>query len=105
MSTYTQIYFHIVFSTKNRELVLSDDRRESLFHYISGIIKNKQSHLYRINGVRDHVHLATSLHPTVSLASLMKDIKVASSQWIKENRVFLNFSHWQDGYGAFTFCH
>ncbi len=102
MSTHTQIYYHIVFSTKERVPVLKVDRREDLFRYIWGIAKNYESHLYRINGTEDHVHILTSLHPTVSLADLVKNIKASSSLWIKENSVFRSFSHWQDGYGAFT---
>lgn len=35
----------------------------------------------------------------------MKDIKLASSDWIKENGVFRRFSHWQEGYGAFTLAY
>jgi len=105
MSTYTQIYYHIVFSTKEREPVLKADRRQDLFGYVWGILKNKQGHLYRINGVEDHVHIFSSLHPMVSLANLVKEIKTSSSQWIKERRVFPSFSHWQDGYAAFTHCH
>ena len=102
MSTYTQILYHIVFSTKEREASLTADRREDLFRYIWGIVKNKHSHLYRINGTGDHVHLLTSLHPTVCLADFVREIKTASSRWIRENRVFSGFTHWQDGYGAFT---
>jgi len=30
------------------------------------------------------VHLATHVHPTVAVSSLVKDIKVSSSIWIKE---------------------
>ncbi len=102
MSTHTQICYHIVFSTKDRQPVLRADRREELFRYIWGILKNRQCHLYRINGVDDHLHILTSLHPTVSLADLVKDIKVGSSGWIKENLIFRKFSNWQDGYAAFT---
>ena len=101
-STYTQIYYHIVFSTKERMPALTKDRREDLFRYIWGIIKNKQSHLYRIGGVEDHIHILTSLHPTVALAAFVKAIKVGSNEWIKESRVFPAFTHWQDGYSAFT---
>ena len=75
MSTHTQICYHVVFSTKDRQPVLRPDRREDLFRYIWGILKNRQSHLYRINGTEDHVHILTSLHPTVSLADLVKDVK------------------------------
>jgi REP element-mobilizing transposase RayT len=102
MSTHTQICYHIVFSTKERVPALKADRREDLFRYIWGILKNRESHLYRINGTEDHLHILTSLHPTVNLADLVKKIKTGSSLWIKENSVFRTFSHWQDGYGAFT---
>jgi putative transposase len=105
MSTYTQIYYHIVFSTKDRMPALRPDRREDLFRYTWGILKNKDSHLYRIGGVEDHIHILTSLHPTICLAELVKDITISTSKWIKDNGVFPTFTHWQDGYGAFTVSH
>jgi REP element-mobilizing transposase RayT len=103
MSTYTQILYHIVFATKDRRPVLVDARRDDLFRYTSGVIKNSHSRPVWTNGVKDHVHILLSLHPTVALAELLKDIKVASSIWIKENGVFPNFVNWQEGYGAFTY--
>ncbi|HTB08035.1 MAG TPA: IS200/IS605 family transposase [Bacteroidia bacterium] len=103
MSTYTQILYQIVFSTKNRELTLLGKNRQELFKYISGILKNKQCHLYQINGVEDHLHIITHLHPSISLASLIKDIKLASSDHIKTHELFPGFKGWQDGYGAFTY--
>ncbi len=103
MSTYTQILYQIVFSTKNREKVLAKENRPEMFKYIWGILENKKCHLYRINGVEDHLHIVTHLHPSMALASLIKDIKVASSSFIKEKQLFENFTGWQDGYGAFTY--
>jgi putative transposase len=105
MSTYTQICYHLVFSTKNRERTLTAQRREDLFRYVWGIIQNHESHLYRIGGVEDHVHILTTLHPKVALADLVKDIKVGSWHWISEGRVFPRFTHWQEGYAAFTVSH
>ncbi|PIQ49292.1 MAG: transposase [Cytophagales bacterium CG12_big_fil_rev_8_21_14_0_65_40_12] len=103
MSTYTQIIYQIVFGTKNREPTLTKENRDELFKYIWGLLENKKCHLYRINGVEDHLHIVTHLHPTVSLASLVKDIKLASAEYIKVNQLFKNFKGWQDGYGAFTY--
>ena len=102
MSTYTQLLYHIVFSTKNREIVLKKDRREEMFKYIWGVIKNHKSHLYRINAEYDHIHILTHIHPTIALSDFVKNIKVSSSKWIKENNIFNNFGSWQDGYGGFT---
>jgi putative transposase len=103
MSTYTQILYQIVFSTKYRERTLTKNNRDTLYKYIWGLLKNKKCHLYRINGVEDHIHIVTDLHPSVALSSLVKDIKVSSSLYIKEQNLFENFTSWQEGYGAFTY--
>ena len=103
MSTYTQILYQIVFATRARERALAPNNRPQLFKYIWGILQNNKCHLYRINGVDDHIHILTHLHPTVALSDLVKGIKVASSDFIKENNLFDNFNAWQEGYGAFTY--
>lgn len=105
MSTYTQILYQIVFSTKRRKPALARENRPELFKYIWGLLKNKKCHLYRINGVEDHIHIVTHIHPTVAPAFLVKDIKIASSGYIKENDLFPDFEEWQDGYGAFTYSY
>ena len=103
MSTYTQILYQIVFSTKNRERTLEKQNRPELFRYITGILKRKNCHLYQIGGVEDHIHIVTHLHPSIALASLVKDIKLASSEHIKLQALFEDFPGWQEGYGAFTY--
>lgn len=103
MSTYTQILYQLVFSTWNHEETLAVKGQESLYKYISGILKNKNCHLYQINGVEDHIHIVTHIHPTIALATLIKDIKLACSSWNKTTGIFKNFNGWQDGYGAFTY--
>jgi REP element-mobilizing transposase RayT len=103
MSSYTQILYQIIFSTKNRENVLIKTNREKLYKYIWGILKNKKCILYRINGVEDHIHIVTHVHPSIAISSLVKDIKVSSSIWIKEQGLFPAFKAWQKGYGAFTY--
>ena len=103
MSTYTQIIYQIVFGTKRREPTLTKNNREDLYKYISGILESKKCHLYRIGGVEDHIHILTHLHPSVALGNLVKDIKMASTDFIKKEKLFMNFRGWQEGYGAFTY--
>jgi len=81
---------------------LTKDNREQLFRYIWGFIKNNKHHLYRIGGADDHLHILLSLHPTVPLADFIRQLKISTSKWIKENKIFPAFSFWQEGYGAFT---
>lgn len=103
MSTYTQILYQIVFSTKNRERTLTKNNRERVFKFMSDVLKNKKCHLYQIGGVEDHIHIITHLHPEVALSSLVKDLKLGSTDLIKTERLFNNFNGWQNGFGAFTY--
>ena len=103
MSSFRQIFYHIIFGTKYRQPTIDEPYCRELYQYISGVIKNKNCHLYRINGVEDHVHLFSDLHPVVSLSDYIKDIKVSTSLWMKESGKFPQFEAWQEGYGAFTY--
>ena len=103
MSSYRQIFYQIVFSTKHREPTLNMEHDATLYKYMWGIIQNKNCHLYQINGIEDHIHIVTDLHPYICLADLVKDIKVASSIWLKGCGLFPNFTSWQLGYAAFTY--
>jgi REP element-mobilizing transposase RayT len=102
MSTYTQLMYHIVFSTKHREPTLVQDQKKRLFAYIHQLLTKKNCHLYRINGVEDHLHILTHIHPTIAIATLVKDIKLAADELIYREGIFPKFKGWQDGYGAFT---
>ena len=89
MSTYTQILYQIVFSTKHRKPTLIKQNREELFRFIWGILEKKNCHLYRINGVEDHIHVLTHIHPTVSLSSLIKDKKYQAHCISKTKNCFM----------------
>ena len=103
MSTYGHALYQLVYSTKYREKTLIKKDREILFRYIWGILNDKKCHLYRIGGVEDHIHIIVDVHPTNSISDLIKDTKLASSDFIKKNNLFPNFNGWQTGYAYFTY--
>jgi putative transposase len=102
MSSYRLLFYHIVFRTKNSLPTIRQDNVVQLYAYITGIIKHKNSHPYRINGTEDHLHLLTDIHPSFAIADFMRDLKTASSLWMKNSGFFPSFNGWADGYGAFT---
>jgi putative transposase len=102
MSSYRQLLYHIVFRTMESRPTIRPDHSDPLFAYITGIIKNKHSHLYRINGVANHIHLLTDIHPSIALADFLRDVKASSSLWMKESGLFPDFNGWAAGYGAFS---
>lgn len=103
MSSYRQILYHIVFRTKDSQKTLNLTNSDELYKYIWGIIKNRNGFLYRINGMEDHIHILSDLHPSVALADYVRDIKTASSKWLKECDNFPEFSGWADGYCSLTY--
>lgn len=103
MSSYRQILYHIIFRTKNSYKTLVNEHSNDLYAYISGIIRNKGCFVYQINGAEDHIHILSDLHPTLALADFMRDMKTASSIWLKESPKFPGFESWSDGYAALTY--
>jgi putative transposase len=100
--TLVSLLVHIIFSTKNREEIITPEIEPDLYSFIGGILKNNKSKLLAANGTTDHIHLLVSLGKTISLSELVGDIKRDSSVWMKvQDRNFENF-YWQDGYGAFS---
>ena len=100
--TLVSLMVHVIFSTKNREPLITPDIEPELFAYMGGILKNHESCLLDAGGAADHLHLLVSQSKNIALSSLMKDLKKDSSLWIKTKGTrFRNF-HWQDGYGAFS---
>ncbi len=99
----TQIYLHIVFSTKNRAPFLSDpDLRDRTHAYLAGTCQNLGSPSLIVGGVADHVHVLCRLGKTISISVLVRELKRESSKWLKEQSPELALFYWQNGYGAFS---
>ena len=104
MSAVTAIY-HIVINTYRREMTLPLASCDQLYRYISRVIQNSGCTLWAINGIENHIHLLINLHPSVRLSDLVRDIKLSTSQWIKQNHdLFPRFAGWGKEYGAFTYA-
>lgn len=103
--TFSQIYIQVVFAVQGRQNLLQKERRQEVFKYMAGIIKNKGQKPIIINGVEDHVHVFLGLKPTMALSDLVRDIKNNSSNFINEHDWIKGKFNWQVGYGAFSYSH
>ncbi|MHC4883415.1 MAG: IS200/IS605 family transposase [Planctomycetota bacterium] len=100
--SYTCLYYHIVFSTKERRNYLNEEQVQSVCKYIGGILRNLKGCQLTANGMPDHLHLAASLHPQTCISDCLQQIKASSSKWIHETYPDLELFSWQDGYSAFS---
>jgi putative transposase len=97
-----RLHIHLIFSTKNRERIITDGIRDSLHAYMATVLQNIGCPPVLINSVEDHVHILFELARTVPVSSAVEDVKKASSKWIKtQGGEFTGFA-WQSGYGAFA---
>jgi REP element-mobilizing transposase RayT len=88
MGMFTQIYYHLVFSTRNRERTITEQYEQELYKCTWGIINNFKCRLYRMNSMPDHIHILSDLHPSLSLSDYVKSIKVSTNTWMKESGNF-----------------
>ncbi len=103
-NTYTKLLYHVIFSTKRREPLITDDLRDDLYSYIGGILRGQAGSLVEIGGIADHVHLVIRIRPDVSVSDIVRLVKSNSSKWVNERPDAPGSERfaWQEGYGAFT---
>jgi len=98
----SQIYIHIIFSTKKRKPLILPEVENDLYAYLGGICKRLDSTPLKIGGTANHVHILCKLSKKVTLVKLLEEVKSHSSSWIKTKSDQLKRFYWQDGYGAFS---
>lgn len=96
----SNVMVHLVFSTNNREPSIDSESQEALHAYMTGILRNLSSPVIAIGSMPDHVHVLCVLPRSITIADLVKTLKIESSKWFKNrgNRRF----YWQSGYGSFS---
>jgi putative transposase len=100
--SFACLNYHLIFSTKRREPILSDAIRPRLFEYVGGILRSGRSVLRTAGGTPDHAHWLVSLHQQMSVADALREIKASSSRWIHDQYPAMRQFAWQAGYGAFA---
>ncbi|HVE57849.1 MAG TPA: IS200/IS605 family transposase [Pyrinomonadaceae bacterium] len=98
--TYTNFIFHVVFATKERAPLITNELKPRLYEYLGGTIRGLDGILLEIGGIKDHIHLLIKLKPTIKFSDFMRELKANSSTWA--NRLTNGRVEWQNGYGAFT---
>mgnify|MGYP002777093427 FL=1 len=98
--TYTNLLYHVVFSTKERLPFIKNDIKPRLYEYIGGTIRGIGGICLEIGGVEDHIHILTKLKPTMDISKFLQDLKPNVTNWAR--REIQPKFEWQNGYGAFT---
>jgi REP element-mobilizing transposase RayT len=98
--SHVKIWIHAVWGTKNRQHVLSKEKRQELFRHIKENARKKEIFIDTINGYSDHVHCLLTLNADMSISKAMNLIKGESSFWANKQKLFDSKLEWADEYFA-----
>jgi putative transposase len=101
-SSYCNLLYHIVFSTKRRDPWLTAEIRSRAHQYLGGAIRHEGGIALIVNGTADHVHILAKLRQDKAVSKLIGELKANSSGWISRTFKEAAGFEWQEGYGAFT---
>ena len=102
-NTFSQIYLQFVFAVKGRKSLIPRENKEELHKYITGLVQNRKCKMLAIHCMPDHTHLFVGFKPSVFIPDFVKEIKVASNEFINEKKWKNQKFGWQEGYGVFSY--
>ena len=100
---YWQLFYHVVWSTKNREPLLTPELEPLVYELVRSKTSNLEGKIFALNGMRDHVHLVASIPPKVAVATFIGQVKAFVSTRINQSQLVSFPFAWQEEYGLFSF--
>ena len=98
-----RLYYHLVWSTKDRTPLITTDIESSLYDYMTGKANSFNCITHAIGGIENHLHLVVSIPPKLSIADFVHKIKGSSSHHVNHGMEnYLTQFTWQKGYGVFS---
>lgn len=100
---YWRLHYHLVWATYQRLPLIDEARERQIYGTILGKAKELGIIVHAIGNIADHIHVAVSIPPKISVADSIKHFKGASSRYVNIQPMGDGAFKWQEGYGALTF--
>ena len=106
MGNYTELFYHFVWATRQRQPFITPEVEQPLYDFVRYKCKTLEGTVHAVNGLSDHVHLACTLPAALALSDFVRKIKGSSAYFINEQAKQENnlqmCLYWQSGFGALT---
>ena len=99
---YNNLYTHFVFTTQSRFPAISENHRDRIEKYITGVVNRHQCKMYAIYANPEHIHFLVSRTPAMSEKELAELIANASEIFINNNKLCKGKFYWQSSCSAFS---
>ena len=100
---YWQLFYHIVWSTKYREPLLTPRVEPIVFDFLRSKAIGLGATLFTLDGATDHVHMVVSVPPKIAVAKFIGQVKGVAATRFNKSGLGDAPLFWQEGYGVFSF--
>jgi len=99
--SFYELYYHIIWATKGREFILDERIKKILKSFIIDKIAKLKCECLELNMYKNHLHLLTTIKPSLGVAEFVNLVKGSSSYKVNVQIPNFNF-RWQIGYGILS---
>jgi putative transposase len=99
---YWRLFYHLIWATKNRMPLIEDDMWPELIRLLNLTGHQNRLIVHGVGGVANHVHMAVSIPPEMSISNAVGRLKGNSSRLLSQQ--FGREFSWQTEYGVVSFA-
>ncbi|MDD6927891.1 MAG: IS200/IS605 family transposase [Bacteroidales bacterium] len=100
---YISLYYHLVFSTKERKPSIHPDVEERLYAYLQACTKAGAYSVINVNGMTDHIHILLVAYSGEFVVShFVREIKKSTNKFLNTEVGAHGSFAWQEGYFVST---
>jgi putative transposase len=99
---YWQLYYHIVWATKGRQPIISEEVQDTIVRYVQAKCDEMGCVLHAAGAASDHEHILVSIPPDVRISDFLRDVKGGSSHLINHEMALDTPFYWQRGCGVIS---
>ena len=99
---YCKLYYHLVWSTRARQPILTAPIEHMVYDLISSKAQNLGAHIHAIGGIEDHVHTVVEIPPKIAVATFVGQVKAVAATKFNKGRHSVGSLYWQKEYAAFS---
>jgi putative transposase len=100
---FWQLYYHIVWATKNREPILTPQVEPVVHDLLRGKAIGLEAVVFALNGAEDHVHMIAAIPPKIAVARFIGQVKAVAATRFNKSGLPGGPLFWQEEYGVFSF--
>jgi REP element-mobilizing transposase RayT len=100
---FWQLFYHVVWTTKNREPVIDNEVEPIIYEYLRTKAIGLGAKVFALDGWFDHVHMIAAVPPKIALSEFIGKIKGVATAKFNQSGHPKAPIYWQTEYAIFSF--